>query len=322
MKGKISAKEMREERLRWQSWTVVGIVAAGCAYDLLANRMGPCTPAYLRLALALSCCLGLLVYFLRAATCWGSVLGALITFQLLTLVGVEGDSPWHTCLQSGLVPELVLFLLTWLATQYGRSRKQILGLAEKKTGRTAGQIAANLGPSILALLVMQFYIRIFFLHSGPQDSISLASLLLYPYKSFGPSLCTIALLAAMAEATADTLSSELGQVLGGDPWMITSFRRVPIGTDGATSISGSVAGILGALMVALAGTYAFHLNLFGCGIAFAAAVIGLFLDSLLGATLEQRGWLNNDAVNFFSGSVALKIAALITVLEIGKILIV
>ncbi len=26
----------------------------------------------------------------------------------------------------------------------------------------------------------------------------------------------------------------------------------------------------------------------------------MFFDSLLGATLERRGWLNNDAVNFLS----------------------
>jgi uncharacterized membrane protein len=29
-------------------------------------------------------------------------------------------------------------------------------------------------------------------------------------------------------------------------------------------------------------------------------VFGLFFDSLLGATLEDRGWLNNDGVNFLS----------------------
>jgi uncharacterized membrane protein len=26
----------------------------------------------------------------------------------------------------------------------------------------------------------------------------------------------------------------------------------------------------------------------------------MFFDSLLGATLERRGWINNDAVNFIS----------------------
>ena len=35
-------------------------------------------------------------------------------------------------------------------------------------------------------------------------------------------------------------------------------------------------------------------------IACAGGVFGLFFDSLLGATLERKGWLNNDAVNFLS----------------------
>ena len=40
------------------------------------------------------------------------------------------------------------------------------------------------------------------------------------------------------------------------------------------------------------------------------AVGGLFVDSLLGATAERRGWLNNDAVNFLSTVAAAVIAAL------------
>jgi uncharacterized membrane protein len=35
-------------------------------------------------------------------------------------------------------------------------------------------------------------------------------------------------------------------------------------------------------------------------IACAGGIFGLFFDSLLGATLEERGWLNNDGVNFLS----------------------
>jgi uncharacterized membrane protein len=38
---------------------------------------------------------------------------------------------------------------------------------------------------------------------------------------------------------------------------------------------------------------------------------GLFVDSLLGATLERRGWLNNDAVNFLSTLAAALIAILL-----------
>jgi uncharacterized membrane protein len=39
-------------------------------------------------------------------------------------------------------------------------------------------------------------------------------------------------------------------------------------------------------------------------VSCAGAVFGLFFDSLLGATLEERGLLNNDAVNFLSTIIA------------------
>jgi uncharacterized membrane protein len=35
-------------------------------------------------------------------------------------------------------------------------------------------------------------------------------------------------------------------------------------------------------------------------ISCAGGVFGLLFDSLLGATLEEHGWLNNDGVNFLS----------------------
>jgi uncharacterized membrane protein len=35
-------------------------------------------------------------------------------------------------------------------------------------------------------------------------------------------------------------------------------------------------------------------------ISWSGGVFGLLFDSLLGATLERRGWINNDAVNFLS----------------------
>ena len=58
-------------------------------------------------------------------------------------------------------------------------------------------------------------------------------------------------IAALAEATADTLASELGEVLGGPPFMITTLRRVAPGTDGAISLAGTVAGTCAAVVVVL-----------------------------------------------------------------------
>jgi uncharacterized membrane protein len=35
-------------------------------------------------------------------------------------------------------------------------------------------------------------------------------------------------------------------------------------------------------------------------LSVAGAIFGLLFDSLLGATFERKGWLNNDSVNFLS----------------------
>jgi uncharacterized protein (TIGR00297 family) len=104
----------------------------------------------------------------------------------------------------------------------------------------------------------------------------------------------------LAEAAADTVSSEIGQVLGGRPRMITTLRAVDPGTDGAISLAGTLAGILAACAVAGIGTLALHGDARFFWISTAGAAFGLLFDSLLGATLERRGWLNNDAVNFLS----------------------
>jgi uncharacterized membrane protein len=52
--------------------------------------------------------------------------------------------------------------------------------------------------------------------------------------------------------------------------------------------------------VAGIGTLALRGNLAVFWVSCAGAAFGLFFDSLLGATLERRGWLNNDGVNFLS----------------------
>jgi uncharacterized protein (TIGR00297 family) len=95
--------------------------------------------------------------------------------------------------------------------------------------------------------------------------------------------------------------------------MITTLRSADPGTDGGITFAGTIAGIAAGAIVAALGTFAVYPELRFFMIATAGAVFGLFFDSLLGATLERRGWLNNDAVNFLStvsaAGLALSLAA-------------
>ena len=98
--------------------------------------------------------------------------------------------------------------------------------------------------------------------------------------------------------------------------MVTSFKAVDPGRDGAISLAGSLAGVVAAAIVAYAGMWALGGGWILFKVSCAGAVFGLFFDSLLGATLEVRGLLNNDAVNFLSTASAAGFAlAFITVLK-------
>jgi uncharacterized protein (TIGR00297 family) len=92
--------------------------------------------------------------------------------------------------------------------------------------------------------------------------------------------------------------------------MLTTLRRIATGTDGAISLTGTLAGIAAAALIAATGAPALGMSFAECLVAFAAGVAGLFFDSLLGATVERRGWIGNDLVNFTSTAFAAALSLL------------
>ena len=88
--------------------------------------------------------------------------------------------------------------------------------------------------------------------------------------------------------------------------MITTWKPVPAGTDGAITFAGSAAGVLAAILVSLTGVAGFGWRY--VLICVTAAVLGMITDSFLGASLERRGFLGNNAVNCFSTAIAALIA--------------
>jgi len=260
--------------LRWQSQAVLlaflPVTAIWVIFQVQMRWMGG--DPVLRHTALISLAFTVMVALLRAATPGAALTGGLFTAALYL------QTPG---LHTALWPLLTLFLLTFAATRIGRRRKELLGTAESKRGRNASQVAANLGAAVLA-------------------GIPLSAVHVFSPTTLDAHAALLAMVAAMAEATADTLSSELGQVLGGEPRLITNFHRVPVGTDGAVTFAGTIAGCAGAAVVAIVGAVALRFSFRDALLALAAGIAGLFFDSLLGAIPERRGWLNNDAVNTLS----------------------
>ena len=263
---------MDPKRLAWQSKLILTIVIApvaiSVAWQLRFWAIHETT--VLAWTLGLSALLGILAWKSRSATPAAAVTGALIAASMMFSTFAFPYHPWNTA----LVPILTVLVLTSLATRFGRSRKQRLGTAEAKHGRNAAQVCANLGfAALICTLALQ---------SGLSDLIAVVAY------------------ACLAEAAADTISSEIGQVLGGQPFLLTTLRRTTPGTDGAISAAGTLAGILASGIVAAICAFALNEPWIMACIIGAGGVFGLFFDSLLGAAIERHGWLNNDAVNFLS----------------------
>ena len=272
----------KQTRLRWQSKLILLMVipVAGTFAAVESMQRGPRTPSAVMIAWAIAALFAFLVWILRAGTAAAALTGGLFTVILYL---------WTPGWRTTLWPLLALFLLTFAATRFGNRRKEFLGIAEERRGRTASQVVANLGAVVLAAIPLRAW-RVW--------------LGIYPGR-----VALVAAVAALGEATADTLSSELGEVLGGDPYLLTTFRRVPAGTDGAVSLNGTLAGAAGAATITAVSAVLFRFSLIESVIVFAAGIFGLFVDSLLGATLERSRWLNNDSVNALSTAASAILAA-------------
>jgi uncharacterized protein (TIGR00297 family) len=209
-----------------------------------------------------------LARWVRGVTNGGALAGA-----ICSLILYVGAGP------GAFAALITVFALAWVTTRLGYQRKLKLGIAERREGRNAFQVFANLG--VATACAASFAVD----HGA---------------RGHGNLVLLLAVSAALSEAAADTVSSEVGQALGQKTRLITSWKSVPAGTNGAVSLTGTLAGTAAAGIVSsvclLGGLIPVRWLAFSVG----AALLGMIVDSFLGATLERRGLLNNDSVNFLS----------------------
>lgn len=209
--------------------------------------------------------LGYLAYKVRIAD-----ISAMLSATLLgVVIIIASNISWFFML-------LTFFLLGGLFTRYKYSYKRSLGIAEGKGGVRGYK---NVFSNSLAALSLAVGYGIF----PAYDQLILS-----------------AYLGSVATATGDTLASEIGQTYKGKPRMITTFKKAPVGTDGAISNLGEGAAFLGSLVIAILTFIFIQQDLTLAFVIVAGGFIGTNIDSVLGATLQQKGYLTNNGVNLFA----------------------
>lgn len=199
----------------------------------------------------------------------GAIAGSIVCFFIFTGAGFTGVAMLGS-----------FFLMGTMATSWKMNIKEKLGAAEINKGRrTTGQVIANGGVAAIAGFLAWFF----------RDQQKIFQLMMA---------------AALSAATADTLSSELGTVYGKRFYNIISFAKDKRGENGVVSIEGFLLGFAGSIVIAAIFSIGYGWSNSWFTWIVIAGTIGNITDSILGATLERRGYLKNDAVNFINTFVA------------------
>lgn len=240
----------------------------------------------------------LVAYKTRQLTASGSTVAFFVGFGITYFLGF-----------GALTTMLLFFLFAGVLSKFAKIRSKVdtQGIQKKGSRRDGMQVFANGGMALVAAVLY----------------------------GLSPSMVALVMFASsVAEAASDTFAGEIGILSKSQPVSIITGRKMKSGLSGAVSALGSLAGLLGALFIAIYWMSNF-LPLEGKSFAYASIVaisgfFGCLMDSVLGATVQahyydqerdcltehptskgkelplERGfrWIDNDLVNLMSNVIA------------------
>lgn len=207
--------------------------------------------------------------------------GAVASFAVGAIVGVFGSLEWFALL-------MCFTMAGFAVTKIGFGKKKEAGLQEGKHGERTHMNVLGVGVAPCIIAIISFFVD-----------------------GHG-TLMDIMFISTITVAAADTIASELG-VKDKDVWLITSFKKVPPGTDGGISVFGTLVSSAGSFAVALLGWVILEQNF---DVLFLipgiAGIVGCMMDSVFGATIETKGYISKYTNNASTALIGAAVAAIMT----------
>ncbi|PSB42155.1 TIGR00297 family protein [Chamaesiphon polymorphus] len=213
------------------------------------------------------------------------VAAILIPKKLLTPAGLInawglGVVVWGTLGWRGYGVVMFYFLVGSAVTRIGMAQKEAEGIAEKRGGARGPE---NVWGSAFTATIC---------------ALGVGAIGLGWVERSWESLLLLGYVASFSTKLADTTASEVGKAYGKSTFLITTLQPVPRGTEGAVSLEGTLAGIVGGVTICLVAYSVGMITLGGVVICTIASFIATNLESVIGATLQSKlDWLTNELVN-------------------------
>lgn len=193
---------------------------------------------------------------------------------------------------------VVYFILGSLVTKVKKEKKEKLGIYEKREGKRGPEnVWGSAGVAMVCAIVSYLY----------KDNTYMNEVIKIGYVS------------SFVTKLSDTFQSELGKAYGKNTILITNFKKVPPGTEGAISIEGYIFGIIGSFILSY---FSFFIHFINSEaeiiICMCAALIANTIESYLGATIQNKNYivlLTNEQINFFNTLIGSLVAMVIYIIN-------